>query len=256
VSEGPRIGVSACLFHEDKERPVFDGKPLFYLESSMARFVESGGALPYMIPASSAAPDRYARDLDGLVLQGGVDVCPRSYGEEPLRPEWEGDAVRDAYEIALVRAFLAREKPVLGICRGHQVLNVTLGGTLYQDIVTQVPGALVHRVREIYDRHAHAIVLEPASDIARIFGRAGSVKVNSVHHQAIKDLAPGLVVDARSEADGIIEAVRLEGPPFVRGVQWHPEFTDPNDPTFLDNAPLLRAFLAEAERHRRSERAP
>ncbi len=241
--------MSACLFHQDADRPVFHGKPLYYVEQSMARWVGSQGALVYLVPPS-AAPDGgaagYADDLDGLVLAGGVDVSPRSYGEEPLRPEWCGDAVRDAYEISLVRAFRARQKPVLGICRGHQVLNVALGGTLYQDIATQIDGSLVHRDADVYDKNAHAIVIEEASDLARVVGAAGRAKVNSVHHQAIKDLASGLVVEARCEADGVIEAVREEGPGYARGVQWHPEFTDPRDRSFLDNAPLLTDFLAAA----------
>jgi putative glutamine amidotransferase len=252
VSGPLRFGVSACLFHADKERPVFNGKPLYYLEASMARWVSSQGALVYLVPAPGvgAQAEAYAADLDGLVLAGGVDVCPRSYGEEPLRPEWEGDAVRDAYEIALVRAFMAQKKPVLGICRGHQVLNVALGGSLYQDIGHQVEGALVHRDREVYDKNAHAIVIDAGSDLARVVGVEGSARVNSVHHQAVKTLGKGLVVDARCAADGVVEAMRLPGDTFVRGVQWHPEFTDPTDASFLDNAPLLAAFHAAAAERR------
>lgn len=250
----PRVGVSACLFHEDRARPVFNGKPLHYLEGSMARWVASGGALVYMVPppspgAAATARD-YADDLDGLVLQGGVDMSPKSYGEEPLKPEWAGDAVRDAYEIELVKAFHERGKPVLGVCRGHQVLNVAFGGTLYQDIVTLVPGARVHRDAGVYDRLWHEIDVEPGGDLARALGASGRVKVNSVHHQAIKDLAPGFVADARSAEDGVIEAAYRPGEAFLRGVQWHPEFTDLSDPSYLDNAPLLRAFLDAADRRR------
>ncbi|HEU4404929.1 MAG TPA: gamma-glutamyl-gamma-aminobutyrate hydrolase family protein [Polyangiaceae bacterium] len=255
----PRVGVSACLFHEDRSRPVFNGKPLYYLESSMARWLASGGALVYMVPPAApgalASAHAYAHDLDGLVLPGGVDVSPRTYGEEPLRPEWGGDPVRDAFEIELARAFHERGKPVLGVCRGHQVLNVAFGGTLYQDIVELVPGARVHRDADAYDRHAHAIDVEPGSELARTLGVSGRVKVNSVHHQAIKALAPGFVVDARSADDGVIEAAHLPGEAFLRGVQWHPEFTDPGDPSYLDNAPLLRAFLEAASESRSESRA-
>lgn len=248
MSPPARIGVSACLFHADKERPVFNGRPLFYLERSLAQWVGSQGSLAYLVPApgDEAVADSYAADLDALVLAGGVDVSPTAYGEEPLRPEWAGDAVRDAYEIALARAFLAVKKPVLGICRGHQVLNVALGGSLYQDIGDQIDGAFVHRRRDIYEKNAHGIVIEEGSNLSRIVGTHGKQKVNSVHHQAIKNLGEGLVVDARCETDGVVEAVHHPGYDFAVGVQWHPEFTDPDDPSFFDNRPLLAALQRAA----------
>lgn len=247
-----RIGVSACLFHADRDRPVFNGKPLYYLEQSMARFVGSQGALVYLIPGPGDArgAESYAADLDGLVLAGGVDVCPRAYGEEPIKPEWSGDAVRDAYEITLVRAFLSADKPVLGICRGHQVLNVALGGSLYQDILHQVEGAIVHRDKDVYDKNAHGIAFHEESDWLDGLAPSRRVKVNSVHHQAIKALGEGLVVDAKSEADGVVEAVTRPGEVFVRGVQWHPEFTEPGDEALLDNGPLLATFQASARSRR------
>ena len=99
----------------------------------------------------------YADWLDGLVLQGGADVSPTSYGETPLQPKWGGDRIRDDYEIALLDAFAERGKPVLGICRGLQLINVAFGGTLLQDIATQQPGALEHRDAEIYDRNFHGV---------------------------------------------------------------------------------------------------
>ena len=139
----PRVGVSASFFHADPERAIFRGKTLVYAETSLLRWIMDGGASAWMIPppVTGFSAEMLVEDLDGLVLQGGSDVCPRTYGEEPLRPEWNGDAVRDAYEIALVRAFRAAGKPVLGVCRGMQVLNVALGGSLFQDIQTQVSGA-------------------------------------------------------------------------------------------------------------------
>lgn len=251
-----RVGISACLFHADPARPVFHGKPLYFLERSMARWVASLGAVVYLVPDPSdgADPAAHARDLDGLVLQGGVDVSPRSYGEEPLRPEWNGDAERDAYEMRLVRGMLDLDKPVLGVCRGHQLLNVIFGGTLYQDILTQVGGARVHRDAEIYDRLAHEMVIEPGSSLAALYPASPTARINSVHHQAIKDLGRGVVVEARSASDGIIEAMRVEGPAYVRGVQWHPEFVAPEDTELLDGRPLLASFVeACAARRERSK---
>jgi putative glutamine amidotransferase len=244
VSPALRIGVSACLLHEDKSRPIFNGRPLYYLERSLGAWVGSQGAIVYVVPGPGEGPgsDAYAQDLDALVLAGGVDVAPGSYGEEPIKPEWGGDAVRDGYEIALVRAFVAARKPILGICRGHQVLNVALGGSLFQDIVHQVEGAFVHRRADIYEKNAHDILIEDDELLSRVIGKKGRQRVNSVHHQAIKSLGEGLVVDARSESDGVIEAVHHPGHEFVVGVQWHPEFTEPGDPSFLDNAPILAAL--------------
>jgi putative glutamine amidotransferase len=246
-----RIGLSACFFHSDPKRPIFKGKTLQYLEQSIAHWVMSEGAMVYMIP--SPAPGQlglaeYARDLDGLVLQGGSDVAPESYGEKPLKPEWSGDRVRDVYESALFKEFHAAGKPVLGICRGLQLLNVALGGTLIQDIATQVPKSVTHRDWEIYDQLLHELAPEPGSLVAR--AAAGKpAKVNSVHHQGIQKLAPGLAVEARCQADGMIEAVRGTAGAWVYAVQWHPEFQDPRDSSLLDCKPILREFLKHAEDH-------
>lgn len=243
-----RIGVSACLLHEDKSRPIFNGRPLYYLERSLGAWIGSQGALVYLVPGpgEGARSDAYAQDLDALVLAGGVDLSPGSYGEEPIKPEWAGDSVRDAYEIALVRGFIAARKPILGICRGHQVLNVALGGSLYQDILHQVEGAFVHRRADIYEKNAHDIVIDHDTHLSRIAGKKGRIRTNSVHHQAIKALGEGLVVNARSESDGVIEAVHHPGHDFVVGVQWHPEFADPSDASFLDNGPILAALQRAA----------
>jgi len=264
-SRPPRIGISACFFHPDDERLIFKGKTLLYLEQSMAAWVQSGGALAYLVPTadadSSLDADTYAADLDGLLLHGGADVCPRSYGEEPLKPEWEGDEIRDRYEIELVRAFRAAGKPVLGICRGAQILNVAFGGTLYQDILTQTDTERVHRSQELYDHNMHQVDLVEGSGLAKLYPGDGSVKVNSVHHQAVKDVGAGLVVEARSSDDGIVEAIRYTGTHdagidggggnggYAFAVQWHPEFfKGVDDGTMLDNDPILDEFLDEAAR--------
>ncbi len=244
-----RIGLSACFFHADPQRAIFKGKTLQYVEQSMARWVQSEGALAYLIPSpeegSQASLASYASDLDGLVLQGGSDLSPLSYGEKPIRPEWSGDRVRDVYELELVREFLAARKPVLGVCRGYQLLNVAFGGTLYQDIAFQLPDAGDHRNWEAYDSNHHRVVIEPTSLLARLYGGQKLVTVNSIHHQAVKSLGKDLVVEAKSERDGIVEAFRRKVENWVFGVQWHPEFHA--DPSLLDGAPLIREFLKEAQ---------
>ena len=241
-----RVGVSACFFHADPTRPVFKGKTLLYAEESMLDLVGRSGALAYLIPRptpNGPTIEDYVDDLDGLLLEGGSDVCPRSYGEEPLRPEWEGDELRDRYEIDLIHAFHGAGKPVLGICRGAQIINVAFGGTLYQDITTQVEGSFDHRNWDIYDANRHQVDLMAGSYLAELYGTDGPVTVNSVHHQAVKDPAPGFVVEAVSVTDGIVEALRRPDATFLAAVQWHPEFTPVDDTEQLAPDPLVIDFL-------------
>jgi putative glutamine amidotransferase len=254
-----KIGISACFFHADAARPIFTGKTLQYIEQSIAHWVASQGALPVMIPSPMGETSRgaveladYAAWLDGLVLMGGSDVWPGHYGEEPMKPQWSGDRIRDEYETALTRAFVAAGKPVFGVCRGLQLLNVAFGGSLLQDISTQQPEALTHRDAGLYDRNFHAVEFVPGSRLAQLYPGTPRTTVNSVHHQGIKDLAADFTVEARCPDDGMIEAVRWRGPSFVAAVQWHPEFHDPADLTLIDDAPILQDFLDAA----RSARTP
>jgi putative glutamine amidotransferase len=247
MSEPLKIAVSACFFHADPARPIFTGKTLQYIEQSVAHWVMSQGDLAVMVPApdEEARLADYAQWLDGLVLMGGSDVWPGSYGETPLQERWSGDRVRDAYEMALARAFVAAGKPVFGVCRGLQLLNVAFGGTLYQDIPTQRPEALTHRDAALYDQLFHRIDFEPGTRLASLYAGQSGATVNSVHHQAIKDLAPSFAVEARCPDDGTIEAVRWRGDGYVAAVQWHPEFhmTTASD-GLIDDAPLLADFRA------------
>jgi putative glutamine amidotransferase len=254
-----KIGISACFFHEDPKRPVFKGMTLQYIEQNVAHWLMQRDVLAFMVPSpdgrtrragSKATVEAYAAELDALVLMGGSDVCPESYGEKALRPEWNGDRVRDDYEIALLRAFMAEKKPVLGVCRGAQVINVAMGGTLHQDIGTQLPHALNHRDWSIYAENCHATSFVPGSRLAQLYPGTSLVKTNSIHHQAVKDLGRNLVVEAHSEPDDVIEALRWTGPGYVFAVQWHPEFHAPDDPSFVDDTPILDDFLAYAARHK------
>jgi putative glutamine amidotransferase len=252
-----KIGISACFFHPDPKRAVFKGKTLQYVEQQMAHWVMQKDALALMIPSpdgdtrhsgSRITVADYANELDGLVLMGGSDVAPQSYGETPLQAAWAGDKIRDDYEIALYRAFVAAGKPVLGICRGAQVINVAQGGTLYQDISTQIPGALNHRNWDIYDRNSHATALVSGSTLARLYPGVTHTRTNSVHHQAVKDLGRDLAVEAWSDPDRVVEAIRWTGPSYVFAVQWHPEFHDVRDRSFIYDTPILEDFLAHAWR--------
>jgi putative glutamine amidotransferase len=258
------IGVSARIHYPGSAGMPAYGvwtKTVHYLEQSVAHWLLAGGAMAVMVPAVDATSivqrsdldlHDYAAALDGLVLQGVNDVAPESYGESPLAADWGGDRVRDLYEMDLIRAFVAAGKPVFGICRGLQLLNVTFGGTLWQDIRTQQPASLDHRVPGRYEHHNHAVEFVPGTHLAGLFPGLTRAAANSIHHQGIKDLAPTFVVEARCPEDGVIEAVRWRGPSFVAGVQWHPEFHQPDHPETLDDRPILTDFLAAARAARQA----
>ena len=152
------------------------------------------------------------------------------------------------YELALFRAFRAAGKPVLGVCRGHQVLNVAYGGTLYQDLETQGKATAPHRSVELYDGLAHGLRIQDPSWLFDLYG-VEHLEINSVHHQGVKRLGDGLEACAWSE-EGIVEAMRDPAEPFVVGVQWHPEWMGPARDDRLDSAPLLEAFLEACARAR------
>jgi putative glutamine amidotransferase len=253
-----RIGVSARIFHPEPGAKGLRGKTLQYLEESIAHWVMSRDVLVFMIPTvghqgmlhpSNIRLRDYAKHLDGLLLQGGADLSPQSYAEVASSPEWPGDRVRDMYELELLHEFIESGKPVLGVCRGCQLINVAFGGTLYQDIATDVPTANAH-VNEDYDQHRHGVHFPDGSTLLNMFPGRRDAIVNSIHHQAVKTLGRDLNIEAVSASDGIIEAVRYRRAPFVMGVQWHPEFHRAGGPELLDCTPLLDTFLRVARETR------
>jgi len=161
---------------------------------------------------------------DGVLLTGGADVDPAEYGERPhstveLAPD------RDAYELALARLALARDLPLLAICRGAQVLNVAAGGTLIQDLPSQHPGPLAHAIDQPKHAIAHDVAIAPGTCLAVLVDRRDGhapLAVNSRHHQSVKDAAPGFIVSATAP-DGVVEGIEKPGASFCVGVQWHPE---------------------------------
>lgn len=222
--------------------------PRFSANQSYVRCVEAAGGLPFLIPLVEredtlrAIYDR----LDGLLLTGGADVDPACYGEAPHPKLGEVDGPRDRVELALTRWALADGLPILAICRGIQVLNVAAGGTLYQDIASQVDGAIEHTYYPDNPRDliAHPVTIEPDSRLAAILGST-TLGVNSLHHQAVRDVAPGFAVTARAP-DGLVEAIEGVDHPFALGVQWHPEELVEKDPRMRW---LFEAFVREAALH-------
>lgn len=248
------IGLSPRILRSVPSELGFRGKTLQYLEQSMAHCVMHAGALVVMIPTVEQS-DRfgtwevrtsdYVSLLDGLVLQGGADIDPTVYGDTPSEVLGPTDPIRDRFELELLRAFAAAGKPVLGVCRGMQLINVAFGGTLHQDLQHAEVVDYAHRKLELYDEHTHEIELIEGSWLYGLYEGTSIARVNSIHHQGIKSLGSGLAVEAVA-TDGVIESVRHPGLPFLVGVQWHPEFHDSRFPNLLPSDPLLKSFLKAA----------
>ena len=234
----PRIALIASRVRHQTRADTFE-IPRAYLDA-----VLRAGGLPVLLPACLPADllPEALRGCGGVLLSGGGDVHPARYGQ-PERPEIHAiDPERDALELALVSLALARDMPLLAICRGAQVLNVALGGTLWWDIPGQLPEAGRHDWYPAYPRDllAHSLRIEAGTLLAEALGKEPA-RVNSLHHQAARDLGAGLRVCARAE-DGVIEGIELPGKKFALGVQWHPECL-PEDERMRA---LFRAFVAAA----------
>ena len=250
-----KIGLSACFSHADPTRSLFTNKTLQYVEQSIAHWIMSSGAMVVMVPCPTGETARgdvtlahYADWLDGIVMHGGADVWPGSYGEVPLQNAWMGDRIRDLYDLALVEAFEQAGKPIFGVCRGLQLINVAFGGTLYQDIETQHEGALRHRDPVTYDLNFHEVDMVPGTRLAQLYPGVLRARVNSIHHQGIKRLAEGFEVEAWSSPDRVPEAIRRKPRPgrgYIAATQWHPEFHRPGANT-LDDSAILQDFMAAA----------
>ncbi len=230
----PLIGVFA---HAPRQLELFASQtcPETYLLA-----LENAGADPILLPVydDDEAMRRYVQLCGGFVLPGGIDVNPLSYGEDP-HPLLQGNRLDfDQCELHLIRVILESGKPLLGICRGAQILNVAFGGTLYQDL-SMHEGAQLHSQTEITPGAvSHRIRIEEGSILAELYG--SGMCVNSFHHQAVKDLGKGLKATARAY-DGIIEAFEAPDYPFVLGVQWHPEQETNADRTAV--LPIFKKFV-------------
>ena len=186
--------------------------------------LEQAGGAPIVLPLTENTEVLHTilKHCSGLVITGGHDVAPHRYGQEILPQCGPIDGELDSMEEQLMNWALEGDIPILAVCRGIQYLNTHLGGTLYQDLPSQRPGDVNHSQQPPYDIPVHRVTVDEGSFLAGLTG-AGELEVNSFHHQAILDLAPGLVVDALSE-DGLVEGVHMPDNTFVLGLQWHPEY--------------------------------
>jgi putative glutamine amidotransferase len=222
-----------------------EGLARSYISHDYIRAVALVGAVPLLLPVISEeeAILEQVRGVDGLLLPGGYDVNPLQYGEEPYR---DLDAIFpevDEHQLTIARSAATMKKPMLGICRGLQLMNVAFGGTLYQDL-SQIKGSYIKHVQKA-QRHtaSHTIDIEAGTELHRTL-KITSLPVNSFHHQAVKDLAPGFVVNARSR-DGVIEGIEKSGGSFTVAVQWHPEMMVERSGEMCN---LFRGFVDAAEK--------
>jgi putative glutamine amidotransferase len=235
----PRIGITGVL-------RLWDGAERTGVNAAYARSVLMAGGVPLILsPVLGPSYAGRALDgLDGLLLTGGEDIDPAWYGADPSPELYPPSRERDLFELAIFAAARQRDLPILGICRGIQLVNVGLGGTLHQDLPSECPGPVDHNPPADRTTRSHEVLLESGSRAATALG-ASRLRVNSFHHQAIRDLAPGLVVSGTTE-DGMIEAVESPADaPWLLAVQWHPEemHADGRAP----ERGLFKALVAEAE---------
>jgi putative glutamine amidotransferase len=232
----PTIGITCDLDLGTGREARLPGRKSHVLYDDYAHAILESGGLPVLLPTSASDESRvaYAELLHGLLIPGSpADIDPACYGEEPHARLGPVNPLRTDFEIQVVRLALKRHLPVFGICGGAQVLNVALGGSLYQDIPSQVTKAYKHSSAP--DR-AHTVDIVPGTRLAAILD-VQEMRVNSLHHQAVKVPGQGMVVSASSR-DGVIEGVEISGLPFVIGVQWHPERL------FMDDEASQRLFAA------------
>ncbi len=218
----PLIGITGTR-HQIATR-VGPGLPALVSADDYALAVEAAGGAPMLIPYIQGADTvaALAEHIDGLLLAGGEDPDPALYGEAPEMGLGSVIPERDTLEMRLVAAMVAQGKPILGICRGVQVLNVAFGGSLYQDLGRAWKGKIQHMQHAPRTHRSHKLVIDPDSRLSHLLDRRTSIWTNSFHHQAVKDVGLGLRAVAWDE-EGLIEAVEHDELPFCLGVQWHPE---------------------------------
>ena len=232
----PRIGITL-------ELTVKGGKRTSFLDLAYAECVKGAGGISMHFPPlpSDEFIEGIISLIDGLVLTGGADLNPSYYREEVSAPVILSPDQRTDFDLSLFRAALGAGKAILAICHGMQIMNVALGGTLYQDIPSQVSGAMEHRGEKGSTPARHSVTVQPGSRLAEIMEGIPRLEICTIHHQAVKDLGKNLRVVARAP-DGIIEAIELPGHPKVIGVQWHPE----QDPQSEATRRLFKALVKAA----------
>ena len=211
--------------------------------------VEGSGGVPMLLPYTDNADTmrEYIALCDGFIFTGGADIAPERYGEALSPACGSIQKYRDEFELAMFReVYNKTKKPILAICRGIQLVNVALGGTLYQDIPSEIPSEIQHRQLEPKDAPSHSVTVAFDTPLSQIVGGEKRITANSFHHQAIKTLGRGLSVMALAD-DGIIEAVYADGERYMRAYQWHPERLCNTD---INNRRIFDDFIASCKKEK------
>jgi gamma-glutamyl-gamma-aminobutyrate hydrolase PuuD len=220
----PIIGITSSYDGGKRKDSIRKNRETYYLNRSYVLAVEAGGGIPIIIPPIEdlARVDSILKNIDGLLLTGGNDIKPEVYGAKKVHPKTDTlEWLRQDYELKLTKRALKLDIPILAICLGNQMLNVAAGGTLIQDISSQVKTSIIHSQKENRNVLTHWVAIDKPSKLFKIL-KKNKVQSNSFHHQAIDRVAPGFKVVARTE-DGIIEAIESIDTKFRLGIQWHPE---------------------------------
>lgn len=248
MSRKPVIGITPTPMDDTQDHGSFHR---YTLADTYTRAIEAAGGIPLIIPPQDGNTSEILDVLDGLLISGGGDIDPAAYGASEVHEKTGGiHHGRDELELALAREALERDMPMFCICRGIQVLNVALGGTLYQDVADEFSADISHRQQDNKipkEEPGHDVSVQPDSLLARTYGQS-TIAVNSFHHQSLKDVAPGLQVNGVAP-DGTIEAVEHTGKTWVLGVQWHPEMM------FAAHEEHLKPFTALVEQAARVKAA-
>jgi putative glutamine amidotransferase len=248
-SQPPLIGITADLSEVPVKRAGSAQESNLFLPQRYCRAIQIAGGIPLILPPvpSRLGLDAILERLDGVLISGGnFDIHPNYYGEKPLRALGAIKQERTEFELELVHSALNRDLPLLGICGGVQAINVALGGSLYQDIATQLPNAGEHQLAAKKHQGGHEIKIESGTRLRQILQRQ-TLEVNTTHHQAVKKLGKGLIVNATA-ADGLIEGIESLAHTFVLGLQWHPEVLAFRD---LRQRRIFSSLIAFAKRLRR-----
>jgi putative glutamine amidotransferase len=218
--------------------------PWYAIRENYASCVEQFGATVVMLPYANNSIEKYLDLLDGLVLTGGdFDIHPKFYGQEITSAKVSTKDKRTLFEIELCKGAISRKMPILGICAGHQLLNVVCGGNLIQHIPDEVPSEINHEQPKPKNVLTHDVLITPGTKLHSVVGKTG-YKVNTTHHQAVKDLGKNLIMSAKAP-DGIIEAIEHKDLPFCIGVEWHPEYL-----ACEEDIALMKAFVEACKNDR------
>lgn len=236
----PLVGIIGNLLID--QGGMFPGYERAYVNNDYVQTVAMAGGIPFILPLISdyESIKRQIESMDALIISGGYDVNPLIYGEEPIQQQGFLCPERDEYDIKVIKIALELKKPILGICRGLQILNAALGGTLYQDTSIIEESYIKHHQDSRPDVSSHTVNVIKGTKLYEILGE--STFTNSFHHQAIKELAPGFKISAKAK-DGVIEAIEKEDG-FTIGVQWHPEMMAKKDSKMLN---LFKELLKQCE---------